>query len=560
MINAKPIGVSIMRSEKTKLKKFLAGTMIALSIFSITPKSEAGLLGRAIGAAIRGSIEADKYLRALLQYANNPYQQAARYNNVVDEYGIDPNPRDIELVDNVMNQLLSQGEYVLRANSLPFRWGVNNSAALNAFCTMENVISVNKGIIAATNYNRDELAAVLAHEMIHGLHQHIQYGNAKSLGVQYAVNKTTNQSLLLNQLAGILTVYNQAKNISAPQENDADESGFYLMASAGFNPGGFAAMNYNMPGSPDESILHPDGHPDTLNRIKRGLQWMSEYSLDHVKVDNATIYIDKLPLLTASAEAPYTEQEMACFIAGGIAKGFHDMRLFSRWNFSGEGANADFLTDEDAYLPLKKVIRERGLVAELERMVKAAYEADSQSGNRDEYNLKEAERKEKLLEEREKALEDTEKNRANYESKSVAYRKLGLHGYSLYEANRLLAVNPQSVAGHCMRGLACKEFGEWKLAISEFDEVLKIDPSYASGWVYYHRSDANAALGNYEQALIDVEHFEKLAPGVHAETMLLQGMIYDKMGNDALALAAFNECHLRNSAMEIPEKYASRLN
>ena len=46
----------------------------------------------------------------------------------------------------------------------------------------------------------------------------------------------------LNALAN----YSIAKNVTLPTEYEADAGGFYIMTSAGFNPGGPAAAMYRM--------------------------------------------------------------------------------------------------------------------------------------------------------------------------------------------------------------------------------------------------------------------------------------------------------------------------
>ena len=92
---------------------------------------------------------------------------------------------------------------------------------------------------------------------------------------------------------------NDAKAITLPSEHEADEGGFYLMTSAGFNPGGGAAamarMNYyvryetediyefDAHDKPNEETF--SDHPDTEVREEKLLKLMTDYSCGHITVE-----------------------------------------------------------------------------------------------------------------------------------------------------------------------------------------------------------------------------------------------------------------------------------
>ncbi|MBQ7515480.1 MAG: M48 family metalloprotease, partial [Schwartzia sp.] len=383
-----------------RVRKALAAGLAGISLVFLpaAPVAQANIWTDVIGGVIGTSAVYNYTLKSLLAMGNDPGQQKKLLDTDMKERGEDTDAQDNELVDSVMRQLIEQGDYAMASNSLPFRWRVNNDDSFNASCSAMDYVSVNKGILKALNYNRDELAGVLSHELIHGLHQHVAYDGAKSLATQFgaALLLRENSGILEGLLAGILLNYHQAKNISVPSENDADRAGFYLMASAGFNPGGFPAMVCKMPDSPDENILYPDDHPETSKRLARSLEWLKTYGIDHVSVEGTTIAIDGKPLLTVEQPMEsYSAKETAYFIAGGLAKAFHDNRLATTWHFHpAPGGAVDFLTDEEVYRPLKEAIQTKGLASELERMVTAAYRDDAQTGNR-----------EKLLEEEQKYQE-----------------------------------------------------------------------------------------------------------------------------------------------------------
>ncbi|MBP3781452.1 MAG: M48 family metalloprotease, partial [Selenomonas sp.] len=120
-------------------------------------------------------------LVSILALGNDANAQVQSRAQDIRQNGLDPNPNDVRVVDAVMQQLVLHGDYVLKNNSLPFIWAVNDSKDFNAACYPTNYISVNKALVRGLNLEPDELAAVLAHEMTHGLEQHSASNYAKAV-------------------------------------------------------------------------------------------------------------------------------------------------------------------------------------------------------------------------------------------------------------------------------------------------------------------------------------------------------------------------------------------
>lgn len=450
-----------------KIRMALAGGLSAAVVFFAplsAPVAEATLLTDVIGGIIGIGATYNYYLTGLLAIGNDPGMQKKLLDEDMAKAGQDLDERDNEVVTSVMNQLLERGDYALPADSLPFRWRVNNSDQFNASCSAVNYVSVNKGFLAGVNYNRDEVAGVLAHELIHGLHQHVQYDGAKAAATQYGASLLqANTGILESVLIQLATNYNQAKNYTAPSENDADKSGFFLMASAGFNPGGFAAMVTKMPDSPSESFLNPDDHPETSKRLERALKWMEEYSVNHVtcatdeKTGNTDVLIDEKVFYTAqplteeqaaSAGEKYSAKERAYFIAGGLAKAFHDNSMGAMWGFRKMAdGSVDFLNDDEAYAPLKSAVRWGNLGADLEARVTAAYAKERKNRDRERMMEDELKRKEDIEKKRKKAQKNNSENVSSLASKAATYNSMGLSHLARHEATRLLACDPENVVG-----------------------------------------------------------------------------------------------------------------
>ena len=166
-------------------KKFaaaLAALAITAGVLFPPARAEAidawGIAAQALG--VLGAYHSS--LSAVLAIGNDVNAQVQSRRQDLAENGRARNARDIALIDGIMERLVRDGDYVLRANSLPFTWAVNDSAVFNAACYPTDYVSINRGLIQGLNGNVDELAAVLGHEMTHGIRQHSAHNYAKEIG------------------------------------------------------------------------------------------------------------------------------------------------------------------------------------------------------------------------------------------------------------------------------------------------------------------------------------------------------------------------------------------
>jgi len=155
-------------------------------------------------------------------------------------------------------------------------------ASVNAFALPGGYVGVHLGLIAITT-TRDELASVLAHEMSHVSQRHIARsisGDSKRslvglaalvLGL-LAASKSRSPDAMAAVVTGSQAATIQGQlNFSRDVEREADRVGFQVMTSAGFAPGGMAAMFEKM----DHSMRLNDfggfpylrSHPLTVERI-----------------------------------------------------------------------------------------------------------------------------------------------------------------------------------------------------------------------------------------------------------------------------------------------------
>ena len=508
------------------------------------------------------------YLSAILDAGNNAYYQEQTRLYDAHENGVDRNPADHRIVDAVMEGLVTQGTYVLDIRSLPFRWNLNNSAEFNAACFPTNYITVNKGLVVGLNGNIDEIAGVLAHEMTHGVKLHAAYNYARAAAQAFGINFLGMVTGAVRpDVVGVIADYSVAKNVILPAEYEADEGGFYLAASAGFNPGGPAAAMARM----DYMTKHPDtfdrsygadpyDHPDTDKREAKLAAMLSAYSAGHVAVkDRKEVLIDGQPLLSAmySTEVYDDTPEQAYLIAGGLAHAFHDLDSAEAWAFRpGENGRVAYLTDDRVYSYLQAAVEKNHADAELERLVRAAYAAESTTGAREKMRAEEAERLAFWQERMAKNAAANEKLVERLYKNADAYNDINEPELSITEGARTFGCDNQNVkiAGvYAVRGRAKALMGDFEGAMADCDYAVSLDPKDA--YVFLNRAEVKRAQGLPEAALADIAQSIALDPKAIAAHKMAAD-VEDELGNHESARNHYAAYHkLVPEATDIPDEY-----
>lgn len=167
----------------------------------------------------------------------------------------------LEYVQSVWQPLLTasrkQGQLEADADQR-FAWEpfLVRDRSVNAFALPGGFVGVHLGLIALTD-TRDELAAVLAHEMSHVTQRHIARSVASSkqqtligmaamiVGVLVASRSNSGgaagagEALMVGGQAGAAQA---SLNFSRDMEREADRIGFSVLTGAGFAPSGMASM------------------------------------------------------------------------------------------------------------------------------------------------------------------------------------------------------------------------------------------------------------------------------------------------------------------------------
>ncbi len=508
------------------------------------------------------------YLTAILDAGNNAYYQEQTRLYDAQMNGVDHNPMDHRIIDEVMGTLVENGSYVLDIRSLPFRWNVNNSAEFNAACFPTNYVTVNRGLVIGLNGNIDEIAGVLAHEMTHGIKLHAAYSYARAAAQAFGINFLGMVTGAVRpDVVGVLADYSVAKNVILPVEYEADEGGFYLAASAGFNPGGAAAAMARM----DYMTKHPDtfdrnygadpyDHPDTDKREAKLAEMMTGYSAGHVTVqDRRTVCIDGQPLLTASySDAGYDDTpEQAYLIAGGLARAFHLYATAEEWAFRpGVNGRIAYLNDDRVYGYLKEAVETNHAEEALERLVRAAYSGEAATGAREKMKSEEQTRMAFWSERAEKNAASDRKLVERLYKNADAYNDINEPALSLDEGRRVFECEERDgkLAGvYAVRGRAKALLGDFSGAMADCDHAVSLDPKDA--YVFLNRAEVKRIQGLPNEALQDIRKSIELDPKAIAAHKMAAD-VEDELGNTEAARAHYADYHkLVPDATDIPDEY-----
>lgn len=562
---------------RKKLSAVLAAAVLAAGILLPMPRAQA-IDAWAIAAQALGVFGAYKSsLAAVLAMGNDVQAQVASKRQDLEEQGRAKNENDIRLVDSIMERLVKDGDYVLRANSLPFTWALTDSPVFNAACYPTDYVTINRGLVHGLNGNVDELAAVLGHEMTHGLRQHSAHNYAKAAAQYYGMAfLNMNTGLMDWGKMNALVNYSIAKNVTLPTEYEADEGGFRIMTSAGFNPGGGAAamarMGYYLTYETQELQEYQDptqknlpqddfsDHPATEKRENRLAQYMTDYSAGHVTVkDRKTVCIDGTPLFTVTwTDENYDNSpENAYLAAGALARAFHDFDAAEDWGLAltrdgGATLRGDARVNELLYYFLKT----SHTGGQLRDLVQAAYAGEAASGAREKLRAEEQSRADARAKERAAVEAADAKAIEKMRENSDAYSDYGDTARALALMERVFASpnDKDRALSYVIRARAYAAQGDAAAALRDADRGVAEGEKNVLTWV--NRADVRRTLGDREGALSDcMKAMEVDAKSPYA--YLIAGELYDEMGDTAQAAQYFKKLYEvePRAVARIPDTY-----
>lgn len=517
-------------------------------------------------------------LKSMLELGNDVNAQMAARRQDIETNGTAKNPRDIKLVNDIMTQLINSGVYELRVNSLPFIWNVNESEKFNASCYPMNYVTINLGLLKNLNYDENKIAAVLAHEMTHGIEQHSAkiYANAmaQQMGAVMLGANIESANVDWSKVSGMVN-YSIAKSVIVPAEYAADEGGFYLMTSAGFNPGGGAAamarmdyyfryetrdfLEFDAHDTPAEQTF--SDHPETELREQKLSQLLTDYSCGHVtvkKIERAyKVFIDGAEIYTAN----FTNgADNAYYFAGGLARAFHDYKNVDAWNFrKGKGTGIDFLNDEKAFKQVREIAFLENSGGKIRDAVTLAYKNENPK-TRQKYFDEELKRLSYWQKVKTESLNAQKKFAKKLRINADTYSDYGEGQLALKEIERAIAAKNQDDLPECLaiRGRAKAVCGDYQGALADCNSALAQDSKNL--YNFLNRADVYHMRGEMNLALKDIDAALKIDAEV-AVAYKLRGDIFDELGDTVKAEENYRWCYklAQKNPRSIPEKYLEKI-
>ena len=276
------------------------------------------------------------YLNKQVAYLDNKGRDEYM-GQIKDKYGINTDPTANAMLARIMTRL--SDAVALTDDSIvkkPYNYFVNNDKSFNAFCTLGHNMSVNIGAFDKLNYNEDELAFVIAHEMGHGQKNHPAAGVKRALPVSIvaALYASQNRNTASSIGAALVSTVGTAKWVTKPMESQADKLAFDYAVAAGYNVGAGAALwqhilEQNGSKSSGFAELFND-HPTSLARRTNYNKKITEWSGKQVKVneENGLISVMGQPFYTPEKTSTMSPQEQAFLIAGNLSSVFHEGRQY----------------------------------------------------------------------------------------------------------------------------------------------------------------------------------------------------------------------------------------
>lgn len=175
---------------------------------------------------------------------------------------------------------------------LPYTFKVVDDKDVNAYSMPGGFIYVNRGLIEFAKSD-DELAGVLAHEVVHAAHHHIMKLIAEQEKIQWAALGPALISILLGKggsqttsdllLAGQLYVIAKVNSWSVEAEKDADHGAVHYLMRTKYNPVGLLTFIERLARQerlkPQVELGIYRTHPPTLERAQALVQLLTRLGI-----------------------------------------------------------------------------------------------------------------------------------------------------------------------------------------------------------------------------------------------------------------------------------------
>lgn len=260
--NKNPRRLSMARSRAARI----AGAAL-LAVLALLPVS-CGSMGLGGGLNLL-SIEEEWQLGQQLE------QDVAKQVRLVNDRSV------VGYVQSMGQRLVRQTEFA----ELPWEFHVIQDSQINAFNMPGGHVYVNTGLIAAAG-DASELAAVMAHEISHGVARHATENLTRAYGASVVAGLVLgNDAKNYEVLAAEILAGGTLAKFSRDAEREADRLGMQTMYDAGFDPRGMVGIF--------ETLLE-----QRKRRPNAVATFFSTHPLTETRIADARAMSDELPRKT----------------------------------------------------------------------------------------------------------------------------------------------------------------------------------------------------------------------------------------------------------------------
>lgn len=239
-----------------KSKIIVGAALLAVSVLSFTlpQQAEAINLGSIAGKAVGAAKEQQEINKALNYYDNEGRHEL--FEALKQEDGVNSDYNANAMLGRIMQRMtpaIAKSDATI--NSKPYNYFVNNQEFFNAYCALGHNMSVNIGAFWFLDYNEDKLAAVIAHELVHGQKEHPIKGAKKKMSVDFVMKTVGSEIGGANGLAAqVVAVHAKNTGVTKPNEWEADNIAFTYMADAGYNVGALQLFGRQLSKAPATAL------------------------------------------------------------------------------------------------------------------------------------------------------------------------------------------------------------------------------------------------------------------------------------------------------------------
>lgn len=332
-----------MNLKKALSRAVVTSLLVAVPFTAVVPaQAEAGI-GGFVGALIGAGVQLSQTQKMLKQVNNTEEGRQALFQQMKEKQGVNNDYVLNARVDRIMSNLTSAIAKVDPSiNEKPYNYFINPSTSFNAACSLGHNMTINTGIFDMLKTD-DEIAVVLGHEMGHGQKDHVIKGFEKGApmkAIGAAVASSGGWAADLG--ASVIVNYIDKVHLTKPMEWEADNLSFEYIANSNYNLGACAAVWEKVIETSKSNgeklsgdIFSVSDHPSHEERRDSYAKKLSEYSGGKVTVAEGIVKVNGKEFISPSASSTMSSGERAFFVAGNLARAYHD----------GNGSLAEVLSD-----------------------------------------------------------------------------------------------------------------------------------------------------------------------------------------------------------------------